>query len=520
MSDPVILALDSGTSLVKAVAFSAAGEVLAVASRPNRVVMLPDGGAEQDMRLTADDALAVLSEAAAQVGGARVGCIAVTGQGDGTWLVDRANQPAGPALTWLDARASGIVARLRENGSARAAFAYTGTGLSACQQSAQLLWLARERPEMLARSAHALHCKEWLYLELTGRAVADVSEACFTWGDFRTRDYRHEVRDAFEARSVAHLFPPPVDGARVHHPLLAVVAARTGLTAGLPVVLAYMDVACTGLGAGIYGGPAETGVSILGSTGMHLRLAADPAHVAPSTEMTGYCIAFPVPDHVMQAQSMMAATLNFDWLTGLMEDSARLLGHAAGDQRTVLRALDAAVATARPGAAVYHPFISRSGERGPFLDPHARASLLGFDGRAGFADLARGVYEGIGLASRDCYAALGGAPAELRVTGGAARSAPMRAILAACLDRPVRVAAQAEAGAAGAAMIAAVCLGLYPDMAACARRWLRDGDQAERPDPALARIYDALFPIYRDAYAALPDVWRHLHRVREACDVA
>ena len=520
MADPVLLALDSGTSMVKAVAFSAAGEVLAVATRPNRITAGPGGAVEQDMRRTWDDARAVLSEAAQKVGADRIAGIAVTGQGDGAWLVDREGEPVGQALLWLDARAAQVVADLRRSGAARAAFAYTGTGLNACQQSAQLLWLRSVRPEMLDASAYALHCKEWLYLCLTGTVAADVSEAMFTWGDFRTREYRPEIRQALGAESLARLLPPVLDGTRAHHPLLPAIAARIGVKPGVPVVLASVDVVCTALGAGIYGGAAETGVSILGSTGMHLRLARDPAHVAPSAEMTGYCMVFPAPGHVMQAQTTMTATLNIDWLASLMQESATLLGAPATDRHAALAALDDAVAAARPGAAIFHPFISRSGERGPFVDPHARASLIGFDQSAGLPELARGVYEGICLAARDCYAALGGAPAEIRVSGGAAKAAPIRSILAACLDRPVRSAAHAEAGAAGAAMIAAVSLGLFADLAGCAQTWLRSSNEIEPPDPALVRTYDALFPIYRDGYVALSDTWRRLHRVREVPNAA
>lgn len=512
----LLLALDSGTSMVKAVAFTGAGEVVASACRPNRVDVPGPALAEQCMDRTWSDAAAVLAEVAERVAGQEIAGLAVTGQGDGTWLVDGDGRPVGPALLWLDARAAGLVEHLHETGAARSAFVHTGTGLNACQQSAQLLWLREHEPGRLRRVARALHCKDWLYLNLTGVAAADPSEACFTWGDYRTRTYRDEVLQALGAADLARLLPPVVDGAAASHPLRPEVAARTGLPAGLPVVLAYVDVVCTGLGAGLYGaGEGEAGVSILGSTGMHLRLVADPARVSPSPEGTGYCMCFPVPGHVMQAQTTMAVTLSVDWLIGLVEGSAALAGLPAPDRGAVLRALDAAVSRARPGAAVYHPFISAAGERGPFRDADARAGLFGFDQSVGLPELARAVFEGIGLASRDCYAALGGAPAELRATGGGARSDAMRAILAACLDRPVRGAAHDEAGAAGAAMTAAVCLGLFPDMAACAAAWLRGGGPASPPDPALARTYDALFPIYRDAYAAMPPLWRRLRQARE-----
>ena len=511
MPDAVLIALDSGTSMVKAVAFSTDGREVASASRPNRVTLRRDGGAEQDMEQTWQDAADALRELSTRIEGCTPLGLAVTGQGDGTWLVDAAHRPVGPAWLWLDARAAPTVERLRGSGAARAAFVHTGTGLSACNMSAQLLHMPAE---LVGRAAHALHCKDWLHLRLTGVAATDPSEACFTWGSYRTRDYSPEVLNALGAEHVLHLLPPVLDGTAQHSPLLAAAAARTGLPSDLPVVLAPVDIACTALGAGLYGTAPSTGVSILGSTGMHLRLAPDPEHVAPSPEMTGYCMPFPVPGHVLQAQTTMAATLNMDWLAGLVAQGSTAMGRAEPDRVAVLRALDVLVASARPGAVLFHPFISSSGERGPFLDPHARASLLGFDQATGLGEMARGVYEGLGLASRDCYGALGGVPAAVRVTGGAARSAPMRAILAACLNRPVRGAAQAEAGAAGAAMVAAVSLGCYGGMAECAHDWLGGGGAAEAPDPALAAFYEQLFPLYRSSYAALPGLWRGLHGMR------
>ncbi|MGH7106753.1 MAG: FGGY-family carbohydrate kinase, partial [Acetobacteraceae bacterium] len=223
----------------------------------------------------------------------------------------------------------------------------------------------------------------------------------------------------------------------------------------------------------------------------------------------------------MQAETSMAATLNMDWLADLIRDAARLAGGAPPGRRIeLLRAIDSAVAGARPGAIVYHPFISTSGERGPFVDAGARAALLGIDQNVRLADLARGVYEGLGFSSRDCYRAMGGVPPAVRVTGGAARSKVMREILAACLDRPVSGAAHAEAGAAGAAMMAAVGTGLYPDMAACAARWIgAAGPPAEMPDRELAAIYDELFPIYRESYAVMPPFWHRLQRARARSDV-
>lgn len=524
MTRPVLLALDSGTSVIKAMAFTADGTVLATASRPNAYRSLPGGGVEQDMRRTWDDAVAVLAELSAVLAGrhpdARVAALGITGQGDGTWLIDAGGEPVGDGWLWLDGRAGAIVDELTASGAASATFAFTGTGLAACQQGPQLVWMQRHRPEALARAATALHPKDYLYFRATGLRRTSPCEGCFTFGDFRTRQYRAEVLAALGLTAWRHLLPPMQDGTLVADGLTDAAAARIGLPAGLPVVLGYLDVLCAGLGAGLYGTGDDVGVSIVGSTGMHMRLVADVAAVAPSPAMTGYCMAFPVPGHTMQAQSNMAATLNLDWLADIVIDAARLAGGAGPARETVLEAIGEAALRGRAGAALFHPFISTAGERGPFIDAAARAALIGLDQSVRLDDLARAVFDGLAMAARDCYAATGGAPAEIRVSGGAARSSAFRHILAAGLGRPVRGVAQPEAGAAGVAMMAAVCTGLYPDMAACARAWVAPRLEAPlRPEPALAALYGALYPVYRDAYAALPPVWRRMQALREAHDV-
>ena len=93
----------------------------------------------------------------------------------------------------------------------------------------------------------------------------------------------------------------------------------------------------------------------------------------------------------------------------------------------------------------------------------------------------------------------------------------MRVILAACLNCPVSLVAHDETGAAGAAMIVTVSIGLYSNMAECARRWIAQPKyDIVNPDSALARTYEVLFPAYREAYASLPSVWRQMHAARLA----
>ncbi|MGE0717566.1 MAG: FGGY family carbohydrate kinase [Alphaproteobacteria bacterium] len=513
MAGDLIVGVDAGTSVVKAVAFTVAGAQLGEASVPNTYVRGPGGAVEQDMARTWADAALALRLLGERLPGlaARVLAVAVTGQGDGTWLADGAGDPVAPAWLWLDARAAPLVEALRADAATDAMrFAATGTGLAACQQGPQLGWMARHRPDVLALAATAFHCKDWLYFRLTGERATDPSEAIFTFGDFRTGGYSDTVIEALGLAQARRLLPEIVDGAAHHGRLTTAAAAACGLAAGTPVVLGYIDIACSLLGMGLCDGDADAGCSVLGSTGIHARLARGAAAVALGPERTGYTIALPAPGAFARIQSNLAATLNVDWMLDLVAGVLAAAG-VTRSRRELIEGLDDLVAGAAPGTLLYHPYIAEGGERGPFLDAAARAGFFGLSTRHGHGDLLRAIYEGLAFAARDCYGAIGGVPGEVRLSGGAARSRTLRAILAAALDRPVRTTARAETGAAGAAMIAAVSLGVHADMASCAQEWVRPLLAApEAPDPGLARVYARLFPAYRQAREAMAPVWRAL----------
>jgi erythritol kinase (D-erythritol 1-phosphate-forming) len=512
MTAELIIGVDAGTSVIKAVAFDLEGRQLDLAALPNHYQEPGGGAVEQDMARTWQDTARVVRLLGEKVErlAERTVALAVTGQGDGTWLIDREGLPVAPAWLWLDSRAAAIVEDLDRAGVRAEIYRYTGCGLNACQQAAHLVWLKRHSPEVLARAATACHCKDWLYLNLTGVRTTDSSEGTFTFGDFRTRRYVDAILEALDIAELRPLLPPMLDGSEATHPLTAEAARATGLRPGTPVSLGFLDVLCTGLGGGLYDPTRAVGCSIVGSTGMHMRWRASADQVELAPEPTGYTMPFPVPGSVAQMQSNMAATLNIDWIVDCAREAAGVLGLKVGRQ-AALAALDARVLDARAGAALFHPYIHEAGERGPFVEASARAMLTGLSIRTGFVDLVRSVYEGLGLAARDCYQAMGHVPDEVRVAGGAARSRAFKTILASVLDVPIRDVAREESGAAGCAMMAAVAIGAERDMAAAVRTWVEPllGDRI-MPDPALTGAYAALFPLYQQTRQAMPPIWRGL----------
>jgi erythritol kinase (D-erythritol 1-phosphate-forming) len=191
----------------------------------------------------------------------------------------------------------------------------------------------------------------------------------------------------------------------------------------------------------------------------------------------------------------------------------------ARSRADLIHRLDERVMQARPGEVVFHPFISDAGERGPFVAHDACAQFLELRSRQAYWDLMRAVTEGLALAARDCYAAMGALPRDVRITGGAARSRALGAILGAALGSNVRVCSREEAGAAGAAMIAAVATGWYPDMVACADDWVSPHlGEPKAPDASLAARYEQMFPAYVEARLAARPLWKRLAALRAGGD--
>ncbi len=512
MKDRVIIGIDAGTSVIKSVAFAVDGTQIAIAAVPNSYVTLPNGGAEQDMFRTWSDVALTLKQLTEKIPhlAARLVAISVTGQGDGMWLIDKAGEPVAPAWLWLDARAADIVSDYTASIHYGTHYDRTGTGVNVCQMSVQLAWMQRNRPEVLAKATHAFHCQDWIYYKLTGDRHTDPSQANFTFGNYRNRQYNLDILDHLGAPNAKPLITTIIDGTTHCGNLTPEAASATGLKAGTPICLGFVDVLCTGLGGGLFDPSGKSGCTIVGSTGMHMRLQPDVSKVKLNAEKSGYTMAFPAPGMVAQIQSNMASTLNIDWLL----DLARGLLKEAGTDRSraeLLKGMDEKLLSRQAAKLLYHPYISKAGERGPFMEPAARAMWNGLDTTVDYYDLMRSIFEGLAFAARDCYAAMGSIPQEIRITGGAARSTALRTILASTLNAKVRSVSREEAGAAGAAMIAAVQQKIFPDMTACANIWVEPhlGSTTE-PDDKLTSIYDTAFQFYVETRKAMRPHWRGL----------
>ncbi|MEW9551420.1 FGGY family carbohydrate kinase [Nonomuraea sp. NPDC050783] len=487
-----IICVDAGTTVIKAVAYDAAGAESALARRQTVVSRPAPGHAEQDMEAVWDAVAATVGEVAARSSGP-VELLAVTAQGDGCWLVDAAGAPTGPAVLWNDARAAATVDAWTREGLAAAAFRINGSSAASGLPHAILSWLRAHDPDRLDRSATMLTCGGWIYLRLTGERAAEESDASAPFMDLRTRAYSPELLSLYGMEWAGRLLPPvrscPVAG------LAPRAAEALGLPAGVPVVMAPYDIVTTALGAGAV--TAGQACGILGTT-----LCTEVIVEAPALGGEPAGITVTTPGGYLRAFPTFAGTEVVRWTCGL-------LGLRGPEE------LGELALRSRPGAGglAFLPYLSPAGERAPFSDPLARGALLGLSFEHGREQVARAALEGLSMVIRDCLEATGAVPGELRVCGGGAASAAWLGLIADVTGLPVRRPADAEVGARGAYLAGLAATGAAPSVAAAADEHVRLRDAVE-PDPARRAFYDRLFADFTTLRASSAGTWPLLAEMR------
>lgn len=187
MARELIVALDEGTSNVKAVAIDASGKVVSKASRPLTVDTPRAGWVEQDGRVLLSASLTVLREVIQSVGENRVAALAISNQRETAMAWERATgQPIGPALTWQCSRSSAFCEQLRQEQQGELIRSVTGLPIAPLFSASKMRWLLENTPNGVERAVNGEIClgtiDAWLLWHFTGgkQFRCDTSNAART----------------------------------------------------------------------------------------------------------------------------------------------------------------------------------------------------------------------------------------------------------------------------------------------------------------------------------------------------
>jgi erythritol kinase (D-erythritol 1-phosphate-forming) len=472
-----LLGVDVGTSVVKAVAFDRDGGALAVRGQPLELLHGEGDGVEQDLDTIVASVGEVVQAVVAEAGAPDV--VALTGQGDGCWLVDEKHRAVRPAMSWLDGRAGELLARWTAEGVTERVYRSNGTTLFPGAPGPLLAWLDRHEPASLDRATTAGYCKDAVFGRLTGVRATDPSDSSMPFGDGTGTGYGDDVLDAMGLTHRRDLLAPivtPVPKAT----LSAEGASLLGLSEGLPVSSGPFDFPACAIGGGV----REIGDALL-IVGTTLGCLVHVDHLETGGEPAGFHVATGEPGRWLRAMPAMVGTASMDWMLTTLG-----LG---------VDAIDAALAASPPGAGGVEvlPYLATSGERAPFVDPNASGQVTGVRLTTTRHDLLRAMCEGLAYAARHCFETAG-LSGRLVACGGGTRSRPWLQVFADVLGVPLELARTPEVGARGAVLAAGLDLDVDT--------WTAP-EGAVEPDPSLGSRYDDGYQRYLAHLAAARPLW-------------
>ena len=505
-----VLAIDLGTSALKAALVTEDARILADETVPLALHHVGDDGVEQDPREFWDACVLATQRLVkrAPEAAARVGAVSVTGQWSGTVVLDAQGEPLGRALIWMDARGAPHVQRqiagwpsVQGYGAMKLWRWIQRTGGAPARSGkdplGHILFLAAEEPVRFARARLLLEPVDFLTFKLTGRAASTSATMTLHWvtdnrdlSNVRYDERLLRLAGLDRARLPELLRPSSIQG-----PLRGDVAALLGLPHDAQVIVAAPDLHTATLASGAID-DFEAHVSLGTSSWLCCHVPYKKADLFRNMAS----LPSALPDRYLLVNEQESAGACLHWLQRTLN-----AGTAADEPGAHgFDALCALAALAPPGCdgAMFLPWLN--GERAPVDEHRVRGGFLQLSLTTTPAHLVRAVLEGVAYNTRwlmgHVEAYLGRRLGSISVLGGGATSALWCQILADVLARPIaQVAEPRLANVRGAALLGAHALGwlergALADLVPIAQRF--EPNAADRP------LHDQRFEAFRALYPA------------------
>jgi sugar (pentulose or hexulose) kinase len=513
MPTKTILAIDNGTQSVRAILFDLNGDIVAKSQvHLDEYYATHPGWHEHDpeamWQAVCEACRALWSQAG--VDKAQVQGVAVTTQRGTVVNLDAQGKPLRPAITWLDQRATGELPPVGPWW--RAAFRLAGLSatIDTFRGQAEINWIRAEQRDVWDRTDKFLLLSGWLNYRLCGRFVdSAASQVGYVPFDYKRhrwagkRDWKWQAL-AIKPSMLPELAPP---GSRIGA-IDAQAATATGIPAGTPLLAAAADKACEVIGAGCI--EAHVGCLSYGTT------ATINTTGKRYVEVTRFIP--PYPAAIPGAYSTEVQIFRGFWMVSWFKEQfghherARALEEDVAPEQLFDELADAVP----PGAMglMLQPYWT-PGIKVP--GPEAKGAIIGFGDVHTRAHMYRAILEGLAYALREGKERIerrsGMAITQLRVSGGGSQSDAAMQLTADIFGLPTARPHVYETSALGAAIDAAVGLGLYPDFASAVKAMTRVGKVFE-PVAANQAMYDRLYrEVYRKMYGRLQPMYRKIAEI-------
>jgi glycerol kinase len=459
-----ILVIDQGTTGSAALLFNDSGQVVSSADREIRQIYPQPGWVEHDPVEIFQTSLAVAKEALQQAGVAtsQVKGLGITNQRETTVVWDRrTGKPVSNAVVWQCRRTAPICEELKQKGMGQPIKDKTGLLVDAYFSATKLRWILDNVPDGQRRAQQGDllfgTVDSWLVWNLTGGTVhiTDYSNASRTMlFNIHTLQWDKELLAQLDIPEA--VLPQAMPSSQVYGETAA------GLLGDARVPI-----------AGIAG---DQQAALFGQ-------ACYEAGMAKNTYGTGSFVLLNTGDKPIPSEKGLVTTVAWglrDKVTYAMEGSIFITGAAVQWLRDGLHLIKTAaesepLARSVPdnGGVYFVPAFVGLGA--PYWDMYARGAIVGLTRGATSGHLARATLEAIAYQVRDVADAMGAEAGLkvplLRVDGGGTANSLLMQFQADILGIPIQLAAIAETTSLGAAYLAGLAVGLWPDTAQLSRMW-------------------------------------------------
>src|SRR5271170_2468715 len=471
-----LLGIDVGTGGTRAVLIDPSGRVISSATAEHAPMSSPHiGWAEQSPDDWWRAACQAIQECLSRIPTrpSEISAIGLTGQMHGLVLLDAQDQGVRPALLWCDQRTEEECRQITEQVGAARLIELTANPALTGFTLPKIWWVRRHEPELWARVRSLMLPKDYIRFRLTGSRAIDVADASGTlMFDVVHRRWSQPMLEI--SRLDEALLPRVFESQEISGEVNEEGARLTGLRAGVPVVAGAGDQAAGAVGMGIVKAGAVS--ATIGTSGVVFAATSVPV-LEPKGRIHTFCHAIPNRWHVMGVTQ--GAGLSLRWFRDQF-------GAGTDDGRDPYERLaeEAAKIPAGSQGLLWTPYLM--GERTPHLDPNARGALVGLTATHTRAHVIRAILEGVAFSLRDTFTLFGEmkvAVNRIRLGGGGARSPLWRQIQADVYNHSVEIVAAEEGAAFGAAILAGVGAGLWPDVDQACDQLIHSREQIPcRPD--------------------------------------
>ncbi len=494
MAPDLLLGIDFGNTVVKAVLFDFAGRQVARRGVDGTTLKPAPGMVERPVAELWANARAAISGCLKGIDPARIAAIGLAGHGNGLYLLDKAGAPL-LGIQSLDSRAAALAADLDASVGAEL-HAICGQRPWPSQTPALLAWVKAHQPKVYARAGTLCFAKDIIGWHLTGERATEVSDMSGA-GLLRLPEVGYDagLLSLYGLSDAMPMLPRLCQPTEVVGHVTPAAASATGLRAGIPVVAGYFDVVASALGSGAIG-PGTASI-VLGSWSINQVFADTPAR-----DPDVFMIAAFGPGRFANMDNSATSAINLEWYVRTLIERNGHKGDAFAQVNVLVGR--AAMAAADP---MFHPFL--------YGGRHGAHQRGGFYGLAGWHDeghLLRALYEGVAFEHRRHVEVLrkaGSGIGQVFLSGGGTRSPHWPQMMADVLGLPVRLGSAEETGALGGAIAAAVGTGLHASEEAAVAA-MTTQRAVLLPDPDRKSLHDRRFAVWQRMTTAMEPFWADL----------